>query len=58
MAQLAFAAALLKLGLNFTCTPPPDAAVAEYQKGDTSVKRSAFCTADVTPTGRLGVVIQ
>ena len=58
IAQAALAAPLVKLGLNLTWTPPPDLAVAENQKGDTSVNRSAFATADVTPTGRAGDVIQ
>ena len=58
IAQAALAAPLLKLGLSRTWTPPPDLAVAEYQNGETSVNRSAFWTAELTPSGRPGDVIQ
>ncbi len=58
MAQAAFAAPLLKFGLKPTWTPPPDFDVAENQKGDTSVKIAAFCTAEVTACGCAGEVIQ
>ena len=58
IAHAAFAAPLPKFALNFTCTPPPDLATAEYQNGDTSVSRSAFWTSEVTPPGDEGELIQ
>ncbi len=58
IAQAAFAAPLEKLGLKRTCTPPPFFAVAENQNGETSVNRSAFWTAELTPSGWAGEVIQ
>lgn len=58
MAHCAFAAPLVKFGLKRTCTPPPALAVAENQKGDTSANSAAFCTAELTPSGWAGEVIQ
>ena len=58
IAQGMFVDAFLKFGFTRTCTPPPGFAVAEYQKGETSTKRSAFCTTEVMPWGWDWVVIQ
>ncbi|CAB4632997.1 unannotated protein [freshwater metagenome] len=57
-AHAEFASALPKLGLNFTVTPAGPPATAENQKGETSLRMSAFATALVIPAGLVWLVIQ
>ena len=53
-----FAAEFVKFGFTFGSTPATPPRIAEYQKGDTSLSRSAFATAELTPAGLAGEVIQ
>ena len=53
-----FASALVKFGLTFGWTPAAPPRIAEYQNGETSLRRSAFATAELMPAGRAGEVIQ